>query len=207
MVLLKYIRKFVSMATEVKKLKELEYDELITLGIIEKDEDLSTIFKEEINLSFNVVRTLAKENKLSDNTKSLMRTLFDKVILTKTDLINKYTNLAQSTGKTIKVLDETPVIIEEVQINKTTKKEKVLPRRYGKALIQQDIQKQGGKPTNAQMTALALNDLKNVYVNLNARLIKDMLTDKNTLTDEDYREIRSTITLVKNKLKVILKKK
>lgn len=207
MVLLKHFRRFVNMATEVKKLKELEYDELITLGVIEKDEDLSTIFKEEINLSFNVLRTLAKENKLSDNTKSLMRTLFDKVILTKTDLINKYTNLAQSIGKTIKVLDDIPVIIEEVQINKTTKKEKVLPRRYGKALIQKDIQKQGGKPTNAQITALALNDLKNVYVNLNARLIKDMLTDKNTLTDEDYREIRSTITLVKNKLKMILKKK
>jgi len=206
-VLLKHFRRFVNMATEVKKLKELEYDELITLGVIEKDEDLSTIFKEEINLSFNVLRTLAKENKLSDNTKSLMRTLFDKVILTKTDLINKYTNLAQSIGKTIKVLDDIPVIIEEVQINKTTKKEKVLPRRYGKALIQKDIQKQGGKPTNAQITALALNDLKNVYVNLNARLIKDMLTDKNTLTDEDYREIRSTITLVKNKLKMILKKK
>lgn len=205
--LLKHFRRFVNMATEVKKLKELEYDELITLGVIEKDEDLSTIFKEEINLSFNVLRTLAKENKLSDNTKSLMRTLFDKVILTKTDLINKYTNLAQSIGKTIKVLDDIPVIIEEVQINKTTKKEKVLPRRYGKALIQKDIQKQGGKPTNAQITALALNDLKNVYVNLNARLIKDMLTDKNTLTDEDYREIRSTITLVKNKLKMILKKK
>lgn len=207
MVLLKHFRRFVNMATEVKKLKELEYDELITLGVIEKDEDLSTIFKEEINLSFNLLRTLAKENKLSDNTKSLMRTLFDKVILTKTDLINKYTNLAQSIGKTIKVLDDIPVIIEEVQINKTTKKEKVLPRRYGKALIQKDIQKQGGKPTNAQITALALNDLKNVYVNLNARLIKDMLTDKNTLTDEDYREIRSTITLVKNKLKMILKKK
>ena len=205
--LLKHFRRFVNMATEVKKLKELEYDELITLGVIEKDEDLSTIFKEEINLSFNLLRTLAKENKLSDNTKSLMRTLFDKVILTKTDLINKYTNLAQSIGKTIKVLDDIPVIIEEVQINKTTKKEKVLPRRYGKALIQKDIQKQGGKPTNAQITALALNDLKNVYVNLNARLIKDMLTDKNTLTDEDYREIRSTITLVKNKLKMILKKK
>jgi len=206
-VLLKHFRRFVYMATEVKKLKELEYDELITLGVIEKDEDLSSIFKEEINLSFNVLRTLARENKLSDNTKSLMRTLFDKVILTKTDLINKYTNLAQSTGKTIKVIDETPVVIEEVTIKKATNKEKILPRRYGKALIQKDIQKQGGKPTNAQITALALNDLKNIYVNLTARLIKDMLTDKNTLTDEDYREIRSTITLVKNKLKMILKKK
>lgn len=193
------------MATVVQKLRDLEYDELLTLGVIEQDEDLTNIFKEEISLSFNVLRTLAKENKLSESTKLLMQTLFEKVILTKTDLINKYTNLAQHSGKPIKVVDSTiPLEIPKVKV---VKKEKVLPRRYGKTLIKKDIERQGGKPTNAQITALALNDLKNVYVNLNARMIKDMLTDKNTLTDEDYREIRSTITLVKNKLRVILKKK
>jgi hypothetical protein len=34
-----------------------------------------------------------------------------------------------------------------------------------------------------------------------------MLTDKPILTDEDYREIRATITILKNRLKPILKKK
>jgi hypothetical protein len=34
-----------------------------------------------------------------------------------------------------------------------------------------------------------------------------MLMDKPILTDEDYRDIRATITLLNNKLKNILKKK
>ena len=69
------------------------------------------------------------------------------------------------------------------------------------------LEKQGGKATNAQLTALAINDLKNTYVNLNARIINDMLTDKPILTDEDYRDIRATITLLNNRLKHVLKKK
>ena len=69
-----------------------------------------------------------------------------------------------------------------------------------------DIEKQGGKATNAQLTALAVNDMKNMYVNLSARLINDMLTDSPKLTDEDYRDIRSAINIVKNKLKNILNK-
>ena len=87
------------------------------------------------------------------------------------------------------------------------KKEKLLPRRYGKALISKDIQKQNGKPTNAQLTALEINQLKNIYVNINTRLINDMLTDKPIFTDEDYRDIRSAIDIMKNKLKKIIKKK
>ena len=87
------------------------------------------------------------------------------------------------------------------------KKENKLPRRYGKNSVLKDIEKQGGKPTNAQLTALSVNELKNTYVNLNSRLIKDMLMDKPILTDEDYRDIRATITLLNNKLKNILKKK
>jgi len=51
-----------------------------------------------------------------------------------------------------------------------------------------------------------VNDLKNVYVNLNSRLINDMLTTNPKLTDEDYRDIRSAINIVKTKLKDILKK-
>ena len=53
-------------------------------------------------------------------------------------------------------------IVEEVKPIKE-KKEKELPRRYGKANIVKDIASQGGKPTNAQLTALAINDLKNIY--------------------------------------------
>jgi hypothetical protein len=120
--------------------------------------------------------------------------------------------LAEADGKSIGEVKSVPVeelkveVVEEPKPKKD-KKEKTLPRRHGKANILKDIANQGGKPTNAQLTALAVNDLKNIYVNLNARLVNDLLTDKPKLTDEDYRDIRATITIVKNKLKDILKKK
>ena len=200
------------MATKIDKLKDLVYDEIVALAVIEKDEDLNEIFTDEVKMSYNMLRTLSKEGKLSENTRDFIRQLFDKIILTKSSLINKYLLFAQADGKTIGVINPTPTeepkveIVEEVKPIKE-KKEKELPRRYGKANIVKDIASQGGKPTNAQLTALAINDLKNIYNNLNARMVNDLLTSSPKLTDEDYRDIRATITIVKNKLKDILKKK
>jgi len=196
------------MGTQIQKLKELKYDELITLGVIEKDEDLTSILMDEVKLSFNVLYTLSKEDKLNEKTKTLIKALFDKVILTKTNLINKYLLLAEVDGKDVSEIAEpiTPIESIEVKPTKPSKKE-TLPRRYGKDQILKDVEKQNGVPTNAQLTAIAVNDIRNVYVNLNTRLINDMLTDKPILTDEDNREIRATITILKNRLKPILKKK
>jgi len=190
------------MKKEITKIKELEYNELTTIGLIESDEDLSTIFMEEVKMTFNMVRTFAKANKLSPETKALIKDLFDKVILTKDTLINRYQLM--SIQPTTEVPEEKPV--KPVKPVKP-KKVKELPRRYGKDSIQKDIAKQDGKATSVQLAALELNDLRNIYVKLNARLINDMLTDKPILSVEDYREIRSAISILKNKLKNILKKK
>jgi hypothetical protein len=202
------------MATTIDKLKDLDYDEIVALAVIEKDEDLNEIFTDEVKMSYNMLRTLSKEGKLSKDTQDFIRQLFDKVILTKSSLINKYLLLAEADGKTIGEVQSTPVEELKVEVEvveepkpKKDKKEKKLPRRYGCERVLADIKAQDGKPTNAQLTALAVNDLKNIYVNLNARLVNDLLTDKPKLTDEDYRDIRATITIVKNKLKDILKKK
>jgi hypothetical protein len=220
------------MATEVQKLKDLNYDEVSALSVIEKDEDLNEIFTDEVKMSFNLLRTLSEEGKLSQDTQDFIRQLFDKVILTKTTLINKYVLFAQANGKTIQTInliepEEEPEVeeeepeVEEEEIEEEEEEEievktsedteakgtKKLPRRYGKANILKDIEAQGGKPTSAQLTALAINELKNIYVNLNARMVNDLLTDTPKLTVEDYRDIRATITITKNKLKTILKKK
>ena len=197
------------MAKQVEKITELEYNELATLGVIEQDADLTFIFMDDTNMSFNMLRTLAKEDKLSDATKENIRNIFEKIILTKPNLIDKYLRLANINQTPIEV--EEPVVeakVEEpVKKVRKPKRETELPRRFGKELIEKEIEKQGGKATNAQLTALAINDLKNTYVNLNARIINDMLTDKPILTDEDYRDIRATITLLNNRLKHVLKKK
>ena len=54
---------------------------------------------------------------------------------------------------------------------------------------------------------LKVNDLKNIYVNLSARGIKDMVGGTTLLSDEDCRKIVSVITIAERQLSDILKKK
>lgn len=204
-----------NMKTEVEKIVDLTFDPIITIGVIEKDNDLTEVFKEDINLPFPILYRLAKEDSLSAETKELLESIFDKVILAKPNLIESYKRL----GGQVSVVEP---IVEEILTNEeivkepikdiikdkvSSKKESDVPRRYGKVKILSDIKEQGGKATNPQLTALAVNDLKNIYVNLSNRLIKDMLLEDKILTDEDMREIRSAIKIVEAKLKLILKKK
>ena len=204
-----------NMKTEVEKIVDLTFDPIITIGVIEKDNDLTEVFKEDINLPFPILYRLAKEDSLSAETKELLESIFDKVILAKPNLIESYKRL----GGQVSVVEP---IVEEILTNEeivkepikdiikdkvSSKKESDVPRRYGKVKILSDIKEQGGKATNPQLTSLAVNDLKNIYVNLSNRLIKDMLLEDKILTDEDMREIRSAIKIVEAKLKLILKKK
>lgn len=199
------LSKPINMATEIQKLYELEYNEVVAISVIESDEDLRLIFSDEVKLPFNMVRTLSLENKLNEETKSLIKQLFDKIILTKEPLCEKYKRLSNQNGVQVTQVEEPKEAIVEVKKD-TPKKTKLLPRRYGKAQINKDIQNQSGKATNAQLTALAVNDLKNLYVNLSNRMVHDMLSGAPILTDVEYREIRSTITILKNKMRPILKK-
>ena len=200
------------MGIKIEKLADLEYNEIVTLGVIEQDSVLSSIFLEDVKMSFNMVKLLSKENNLNEFSKLKIYEFFDKIILTNKNYIDKYKRLISHEITTNNVIEEPTnnidMVVDKLK-NKEIKekKENKLTRRYGKNSVLKDIEKQGGKPTNAQLTALSVNELKNTYVNLNSRLIKDMLMDKPILTDEDYRDIRATITLLINKLKNILKKK
>ncbi len=196
------------MKTEVEKIVDLTFDPIITIGVIEKDEDLTDVFKEDINLPFPILYRLAKEDGLSSETKELLESIFDKVILAKPNLIESYKRLA-SQGPIEPILEVEAIEDKVSLIEKPGKeiKEKAVPRRYGKVKILEDIKEQGGKASNQQLTALAVNKLKNIYCRLNARLVKDMLLEDKILTDEDMRDIRSAIKIVESKLKHIIKKK
>lgn len=207
------------MGTKVEKIKELTYNTTVTLALIEIDADLKAIFTDEINLPFNILYKLSEEDKLSERTKDLLNTIFEKIILTKSDLIDKYLRLAHNRGisidnKDIIIVEEEEIKIDEPIIEttnkKTVKKEKTgkeLPKWYGKDKITKDIERQDGQATPVQRAMLKLNDLKNLYFNLNTRGIKDMLGDANTLSDEDCRKIVSVITIAERQLEDILKKK
>jgi len=216
------------MATEVGKLKEITFNSTVTLALIEIDEDLKNIFTDEIKLPFNILYRLSEEGRLSERTSELLVTIFDKIILTKNDLIDKYLRLANNRGVAIDSIKEIEIEVEEepefdeeegkvteptvdtTPKKKAVKKEKTgkeLPRRYGKEKIIQDIEKQGGNATPVQRAMLKVNDLKNIYVNLSTRGIKDMLGDAGLLSDEDCRKIVSVITIAERQLEEILKRK
>ena len=207
------------MATTVEKIRDLDYDELITLAIIEQDDDLRDIFSGEINIPFSMLYKLQKEGKLNDETKDLISSIFQMIILTKKELIDKYLRLASEDGKTINVSMVTPEVVEPIEeiveqpiedIIKdkvSVKKESDIPRRYGKEKITADILAQGGNAKPVQRAMLKVNDLKNIYVNLSARGIKDMVGGTNLLSDEDCRKIVSVITIAERQLSEILKKK
>lgn len=199
------------MANKIDKLTDLDYYEIVALGVIEKDEDLNAIFSDEVKMSYNVLRTLSKEDKLSASTKALIRQLFDKVILTKSSLINKYLLLAEADGKTIGIVDSEPIEEPKIEVEVVKplkeKKEKELPRRYGRERVLKDISNQNGKATSAQLASLSTNKLKNCYVSLDRRLIKKMLTGDDTITDIDCRKIISAVTTFERLIEEILKKK
>lgn len=201
------------MKTQAEKLVELEYDEMIVLAVIESDKDLTTVFREVTPLSFNILRSIAKQGSLNEETKEIMRGIFDSIIQTKIEYIHKYqryTDEGVPTKEEIveEVVAEPIAVVEPVVIAvKKEKKEGALPVWYGKQKIEEDIKNQGGKAKPSQIAALACNDLKNLFSSLNSRLIKDMLTDGQALSDEDYRTITASIKMLKNKLEPIIKKK
>jgi hypothetical protein len=199
---------------EIKKLEDLEYDELITLGVIESDEDLTSIFRERIQLSFSILRTIAKQGKLNDDTKDTLNGIFNGVILTKREYIDTYKKLSDPDytyqPQIIEPINEpvVEVIAEKHNYNKAKPlKEGVLPRRYGKVKILEDVKAQNGVITTIQRAQLANNDIKNGYVKLEKRLIKDSFTDGEKLSDEQYRQIVSLSNIFKNQIKIILNTK
>ena len=216
------------MATEVVKLKEIDYNTTITLGVIEHDSDLKEIFTDDIKLPFNILYKLSEEGTLNDRTKELLAIIFEKLILTKKELINKYLQFANTKGVEINQTKELEIEVEQEEeidngedsivpvkpvvvtpkktIVKKEKTGKELPRRYGKEKIIEDVKRQGAA-TPVQRAMLKVNDLKNIYVNLSARGIKDMLGDAGLLSDEDCRKIVSVITIAERQLEDILKRK
>ena len=215
------------MEKTIDKIKELEYNEFITISVIESDEDLTSVFKQVTPLSFKLIRSIAKQGKLNAETKDIMVSIFENVICTKKEYIQKYLRFMEgaidnfpsskeiineeSTENTVEEIKMITPIIESidepVEVVVKEKKEKELPRRFGKEKILLEIEKQGGKATPVQRAMLKVNSLKNLYVNLSARGIKDMVGGNHLLSDEDCRKITSVITIAERQLEEILKKK
>lgn len=211
------------MGITVKKIQDLAYDELLTLGVIEQNDDLTEVFKSEINTPFSMLYKLQKEDKLTPEMKSWLNVIFDKLILTKQSFINQYIRLGDLDEPTIETVVEeiilndevlpiidTPIILKDEVVTKpkvvVAKKEKEIPRRFGKTEILKAVEVQGFKATPKQRAGLKLNDLKNLNVSLMNKFIKDTFLTDQVLTEEQYVQIASAITMFERKIETVLKK-
>jgi hypothetical protein len=208
------------MSFTFEKVAELKYDELISLYVIETDDMLKEIFEEKVKTPFNLLYLFIKDgdNRVSEETKVVIFEMFDKLISTRVSLSERYQHL-QDTGYVSKKLQEKypttetqiieqPIVVEQPIIVETPKpkKEKDLPRRYGKEKILKDIKEQGSPATPLQRAMIDLNDVRNLYAKLSDRSIKDLLGGGDNFTEEDCRKISSMIKTFKQQAEKIINK-
>jgi hypothetical protein len=215
------------MSITFEKVADLKFDELVSLYVIETDDMLKEIFEEKVKTPFNMLYLLIKDggDAVSTETKQVIFDIFDKLISTGVSLSERYQHLQDSGFVSKKLEEKYPseqkvVELDEKVIFKTEgykvkhdklvenpKKEKELPRRYGKDKIQKDIKEQGTPATALQRAMIDLNDVRNLYVKLSDRGIKDLLGGGQNFTDEDCRKISAIVKTFKQQAESIINKK
>lgn len=169
----------------VDKVQQVEFDVFKTLHVIENDKALDSVFRDgDTQLSYPMLRTMAKQKTLKPQMLETLQKIFERLIVKNPTVLRKYEKLS---------------IAAEPD-------EKKLPKHYGKQRILADIEANETK-TELDRAMLALNDLRNVYSRIKNRGIKDKTLGTKILTRDDCRTIIATVRLVENRLADILKKK
>lgn len=169
----------------------LEFDVFKTLTVIENDLVLDEIFRgDDTNISYSLLRTMAKQNTLSSDLLDRITEIFERVILLKTKYINEYQKL------------------NTIDISVPEEPKKTKPSKYyGKQRILKDVELNYGKLTELDRALLALNTLRNITARLRARGKNDKLCGTKKLSDSDCRDIVAAVRIVENKVNNILKNK
>ena len=200
------------MAFTFEKVADLKYDELTSLYLIETDDLLKELFEEKIKTPFNLLYKFIKDGDemISTETKDTIFEFFDKIISTREEMAERYQHLL-NTNYANQILDKKGVFGTKPEVvtqePTKTKKEKALPRRYGKDKIQKDIKDQGSPATPLQRAMIDLNDVRNLYVKLSDRGIKDLLGGGQNFTEEDCRKISAIVKTFKQQAEAIINKK
>ena len=206
------------MGVTVEKIADLEYNELVALNVIEKDDDLNSMFTEDVRLPFSMLYRMSKDNLLTEEIKEIVFDFFDKVISTKKVYVEKYLRVLNSDVENLVpvevVTQEITVVAEVAPIEKPVTKAKKtpgkannLPKWYGKSKVLIDIENQNGIATAPQLGVISINDIHNIYLKMTRITINDMLTDNRILTDEEYRKIKAINRTYSNQMKAIFKDK
>jgi hypothetical protein len=171
---------------DIKIESEPFFDSFKVLYVIENNPVMDDIFRDgDNNLSYAMLRTMAKNNTLNENILGNLKEMFDRIILKNEGPLNEYLSYT------------------DVKIKKYENK---LPKHYGKKQILEDIKENDNYKTELDRAMLALNDLRNMYSKLKNRGIKDKKQGTNYLNKEACRDIIASVRIIENKLAHILKK-
>jgi hypothetical protein len=182
---------------EAIKENEVVFDVFKTLYMIKTNEDLLEVFNMGVSIDIQTAITTAKNGLLSDKTLEYVEGLYN-IIVDNESYLEQYEKLAHNIAPAQVELTE-----EEFQI----------PRRYGKDKVLADIEKDQRKASQVEKAIIASNSIKNMYVNLERRLIHDLFVERGefdgdvVLTDEECRDIIAIQQLMANKLRSIFNKK
>lgn len=197
------------MGVTVEKITELEFNELVALNVIEKDDDLNSMFTEDVRLPFSMLYRMSKDGVLTEEIKEVIFDFFDKVISTKKMYVEKYLRVLNSDFENLvpaKVeTQEIPTVAEIASVEKPVVKVNDLPKWHGKNKVLEDIKNQDTSATAPQLAVISINDIHNVYLKMTRITINDMFTDNRILTDEQYRKVKAANKTYLNQMKSIFK--
>lgn len=170
---------------ETKTAKELKFNVSKALVIIEKDKDLSEMFREQYATDYKMCHALINSGTMKPEAVKFIKQLFEGIILEKKALRNAYLSLE----------DETEEVSEGTK--KTAKK------RWGLQSICADIVEFfDGKGRQIHSTAKRVQTLKKIFVRLEMKMYNERFTEK-TLTESQLKEISGAIDTFEKKINSI----
>jgi hypothetical protein len=178
------------METNVKT--AIEFDIYKVLYMVKTNKDLLAVFNSVIDVSIQTTITNAKNDLLNEKTVGYLKSIYN-IIVSNETYYEEYSILKHN-------------YTSEETINQFK-----IPRRYGKNKILSDIKNDNRKPTQIEKTLFAINNIKNIYVKLDKKLIHDLFVERTDLsgdkflTEEQCRDIIALQELMTTKLKDILK--
>jgi len=196
------------MSIVIEKVAELEYNELVALYVIEHNALTKEIFEEKVKTPFNMLYKFIKDGgeMMSQETKDFIYEIFDRVISTRNELAELYKKVQDNTAQI-----EIKEVVEEVKPvevkQAAPKKERTVPRRYGKDKILKDIKEQGSPATPLQRAMIDIYEVRNLHTKLADRGIKDIFLDTNNFSEEDCRKISAIVKTFKQQVDSIINKK
>lgn len=178
-------------------MKNLDFDLVRTIKVIQMDKDLNTIFTKNFlegkDESFETVLNAAKNGLMAVEASQYAESIF-------TDIILKRKSLTELYSRNVAPAKETVV---KTSVAKAPKVKK-LPKEYNKIRIVADIKENDGVATEFHKAMLALNEMKNMRAKLNAKGNRQRYADGKPYTDAECREIIAVVQIMKNRLSKIV---